>query len=226
MNPLSVEYMWPSFINDIDHLYAKQVLFVRSLSQDYFLSFTSAISFSYRNSIWESFIVDLMEIKPGGSGGWSAVVRGQRTTWRCWVPGVGAGLLTECLFAPTDCGEVLLFIFLRVETWFFFFLYFVISDFSLAVYCEHQRRYYETGKSYICVINSASYGHSQDVVSGRRGPVPFPKSRKPMPVDRVNLIGLTFWVPRHPDEACSDASVTCLGHVHHRNVRSLRVNKG
>lgn len=225
MNPLSAEYMWPSFINDIDHLYAKQVLFVRPLSQDYFLSFTSAISFSYRNSIWESFIVDLTELKPGGSGGMKCWGEGPEDNLKMLGPRCGGWSSYWAPICPNWLWWSLAFYLPQSWDLIFFFLYFVISDFSLAVYCEHQRRYYETGKSYICVINSASYGHSQDVVSGRPGPVPFPKSRKAMPVDRVNLIGLTFWVPCHPDEACSDASVTCLGHVHHRNVRSLRVNK-
>lgn len=155
----------------------------------------------------ESFIVDLIEITPEGSGGRSVMVE-EIAVLRMLGPWWGRRRSSYwVLFVPTSYGEVLIFIFLGVkETWFLFFFNFVISDFPVAVYCI--RRYYETSPIIrMCFVESANCGCLQGIVSGRPGPVPFSKSRQPTPTVRVNLIGLKFESHAMLNEPCSDASV-------------------
>ena len=180
----SVIYTWSS-THISEHCY--KIVFLISIS--YFICLQKV----HRRV---NFRVDLIEMKPGESVGRRALGKEvaalkPEATWGCWTPGGGQKVfLMECLFAPMDCGEVLLFIFHGVkESW--FFLYFVISDFLIAVYYQYQWRDCEIGKSYRSVSqNLLAMGTC--TMWSLKAQVPFPKSRHPIPVDTLNSVGLNF----------------------------------
>lgn len=136
-------YKWhESFIHDAVHDCQITVIFLITHLTFHFLTET----------LYESeFHSRLDRDETWGAWGRSSEVKkfAALKPWGCWVPG-WAKRSYWVLFAPTNWGEFLLFIFLGVKKpWFIFVLWFL--NFLITVCYKYQRRDCEIGKSYISV---------------------------------------------------------------------------